>query len=146
MKRTILIIFILLFSFFILKKKDVGIFPNYPIKKVVLGGKTFRLYVADNQMRQSKGLSGLDKMPEDAGMIFIFKNRGFYSFWMKEMNFPLDFVFLDGNLVVYQIENVAPSSFPHTFTADKKFDKAIELNSGTISRLKISQNDKLTLE
>lgn len=146
MKRLVLVALIILSMFFLFGLKGSDIFPGYSIKFILKGGQKIKLYVADTDEKKSKGLSTLTKLPQNEGMIFNFKDKGFYPFWMKNMNFSLDFVFIDEYRVVDTIENVTPASFPKIFTAAKKFDKAIELNSGTISSLKINKGDEINLE
>ncbi len=57
--------------------------------------------VADNPLKQAKGLSGvsLDSFKED-GMLFTYKTASVQNYWMKGMEFNLDFVWLkDGHIV-----------------------------------------------
>lgn len=41
------------------------------------------------------GLSGRKSLAANQGMLFIFAQAGSYGFWMKDMNFNLDIVWLD---------------------------------------------------
>lgn len=57
--------------------------------------------VADNPLKRAKGLSGVDlaSFKED-GLLFIFDTAAVQEFWMKGMEFNLDFVWLkDGHIV-----------------------------------------------
>ena len=59
--------------------------------------------------QQSRGLSGREKMSENQGMLFVMHSPGRYGFWMKEMKFPLDILWLDTKgVAVYLKQNLQP--------------------------------------
>jgi uncharacterized membrane protein (UPF0127 family) len=48
-------------------------------------------------------------------MLFDMGKNGQYPFWMKDMNFPIDIVWLDNDFKVVEIgENIDPSTYPST--------------------------------
>ncbi len=53
----------------------------------------------DNQSR-SRGLSGKKSLAEDEGMLFVFELAGKYGFWMPDMRFDIDIVWIRGGRVV----------------------------------------------
>ena len=64
-------------------------------------------------------------------MLFIFPENGVYGFWMKNMRFPLDILWLsDTGAVVYMVESVSPETYPENFTPDKPARYVLELPSG----------------
>src|SRR3989344_8940875 len=62
--------------------------------KIKIGQKTIFIEIADTQEKQKKGLSGRDNLPEDSGMLFVFKEEGHHQFWMKDMNFSIDIIWI----------------------------------------------------
>ena len=55
------------------------------------------------------GLMYQEKLAEDTGMFFVFPRPQPYSFWMKNMRFPIDMIWLDENFTVVHVEaNVPP--------------------------------------
>jgi len=79
-------------------------------------------------------------------MLFIFPQLGTYQFWMKGMNFNLDFVFIKDDKVVDLVQNVPYPQLgksPQTIVAKKPFDKVLEVNAGTIKKLNIKTNDQI---
>src|ERR1044072_4423061 len=59
--------------------------------------------------QQSRGLSGREKMSENQGMLFVMHSPARYGFWMKEMKFPLDILWLDTKgVAVYLKQNLQP--------------------------------------
>ncbi len=66
--------------------------------------------VADNPFKRAKGLSGVSldslKASHDSGMLFVFDTADVQNFWMKGMEFNLDFIWLKDGKVVKIDENV----------------------------------------
>lgn len=72
--------------------------------------------IAKTQQERETGLSYRSAIGDNEGMLFTFDVPGKYGFWMKDMNFPIDMVWLsqDGH-VVYVQQNVATSTYPEAF-------------------------------
>jgi uncharacterized membrane protein (UPF0127 family) len=65
--------------------------------------------VADNDATREKGLSGKEGLAADEGMLFIFDHPQAYGFWMKEMKFPIDILWIaDGTLVDITTDAAVP--------------------------------------
>lgn len=91
----------------------------------------YKLDVADNEEEQALGLSFRDNMAQDRGMLFIFDQADKYCFWMKDMRFNLDIIWLDSNKdIVKVMENVEPATYPENFCPANPAKYVIELNSG----------------
>jgi len=101
------------------------------------------LYVADTDKRRVQGLSGVEKLASNEGMLFIFETKAFQSFWMKKMNFPLDFIFLEDERVVDVIENVSPDSYPKVISPQSQSNRVIEINAGEVERNGIEPGDSV---
>jgi uncharacterized membrane protein (UPF0127 family) len=57
----------------------------------------------------SKGLAIKNQMKENEAMLFVFKEPSKHSFWMKDMKFPIDIMWLDNNgKIVHIEENLEP--------------------------------------
>lgn len=116
---------------------------------VNINGHKLSVEIADTEALRNQGLSGRTNLTQDSGMLFIFPTIGNYQFWMKEMKFPLDFVWIDKDSIVDLTANVAPPQTSQetlpTFTSKFPFDKVIELNSGMIKSLNIKIGDKVLL-
>lgn len=113
--------------------------------RVQIQNKPYTLFVADTEEKKNKGLSGIVSLKDNQGMIFIFEKPDFYYFWMKDMRFPLDFIFLNENKVVDTITDISPKIYPATFTSSKKANKIIEFNAGEIKKLKLERGDFIKL-
>jgi|GEM_PF-6165527 len=125
-------------------------FKDYEQVRANIGKKTYTLWVADDFRKTYRGLSSLDKMESDAGMLFILREEADHEFCMVDMNFPLDLVFLKGDTVVGLIENAPPTEkkrpdlgSEEVFSIGAPSDRVIELNAGEIRENKIKIGDNL---
>jgi hypothetical protein len=85
-----------------------------------------------------QGLSGRKSLAYNQGMLFIFPNEGYHKFWMKDMLFPIDIIWLDKDYkVVYVKENAQPcTQFDcPLMTPDKPAQYVLEAPVGTFKRL-----------
>jgi uncharacterized membrane protein (UPF0127 family) len=67
---------------------------------------TAELAVSDEQRAQ--GLMFRERINEDQAMLFIFEEEDIHSFWMKNMRFAIDILWLDSQRRVVHIENRVP--------------------------------------
>lgn len=91
------------------------------IKKTLkIGDLLLNIDVVNTDAEREKGLSGRLNLEDGEGMLFIFENEGYYGFWMKDMNFPIDIAWLNKDKKIIHIEkNVAPDTYPTVFFAQK---------------------------
>jgi len=115
---------------------------------VELGGKTFKVEIAETQEKQALGLMFRDSMPPDEGMFFIFPSEAPRSFWMKNTRIPLDIMYFDKDLKMVSISADTPPcrvsrcpSYPSAGPAMY----VLELNAGTASALGVGPGDRLTI-
>lgn len=98
----------------------------------------------DDQERK-QGLSGRKCLPKNGAVIFEHQEVDLHGYWMKEMRFPLDIVWLDQDKKVVDIaEGVSPESYPDVFRPDKPAKFVIELNTRSASGFGIDIGDELS--
>jgi len=120
--------------------------PQNP--RVILNGKEIQVEIADSSEDISQGLSGRASLPSNTGMLFVFSKPGSYQFRMKDMNFDLDFVFINGQTIVELVENVPypkEGEEPKIINAKSSFDKVLEINAGKIKETGLKLGDKIEL-
>ena len=77
-------------------------------------------------------------------MIFVFEKVGNYGFWMKDMNFPLDILWINDNFKVVGIEkNLATSTYPKSFGSKYKAMYVLEISAGYSNKNNIKIGDKI---
>lgn len=67
---------------------------------------TAELAVTDEE--RARGLMFREQLGSDQGMLFVFKEEGFHSFWMKNTLIPLDILWLDKDKRIVHIEKDVP--------------------------------------
>lgn len=65
-----------------------------PFPSVRIGSTTITVEVADTSALRTKGLSGHARLGEREGMLFVFPDIGRFSFWMSDVTFPLDMIWI----------------------------------------------------
>jgi len=114
------------------------------IDSVAINGSIFSVDVADTIKETALGLSGRENLLEDTGMLFIFKSPQNYPFWMKDMNFPIDIMWIGEDFeIVYIKEDAKPESFPEIFTPDIEALYVLEVNAGVVADKNIKIGDKV---
>ena len=69
---------------------------------------TIQTEVVDTPEKQTQGLMYRQELKDDEGMLFVFENTDIRSFWMKNMNFSIDIIYIDENFKVVSIIKEAP--------------------------------------
>lgn len=77
--------------------------------------KNTKVYVeiADTSDKKSKGLSARKSLDKGSGMLFIFAKDTAPAFWMKDMLFPIDIVWINDDKII-QIDKSVPNPIPGT--------------------------------
>ncbi|MBD3313334.1 DUF192 domain-containing protein [Candidatus Woesearchaeota archaeon] len=66
-----------------------------------------RTELADTPMARRNGLMGREVLEDDSGMLFVFDNECYYTFWMKDTLIPLDIIFISENMTIVDIKHNA---------------------------------------
>ncbi|MFA5840754.1 MAG: DUF192 domain-containing protein [Candidatus Paceibacterota bacterium] len=140
--------FILLFVFFIggffLLKDFSKNLVIEDVKQIVIGGQTLNVDLALTPLGQTQGLSGRSELRENEGMLFVFEQPGKYSFWMKDMKFPLDIIWIGEDMnVIYIQKNASPESYPESFVSEKNAKYVLEVFAGFADKNNLKEGDKV---
>jgi uncharacterized membrane protein (UPF0127 family) len=112
-----------------------------------IGGRTVELEIARTPAERQQGLSGRTGLPENNALLFIFEDEGFYNFWMKDMKFAIDMIWLDKEYTVVGLhQNIAPETFPDTFTSTKPAFYVLETAAGFAQKYAIKEGTRLTIK
>ena len=113
MKKIIIsILIILIFGFLVFLRLDKTV-DKSGTKKVIITNQAgddvvVNVEVADTKKSQAQGLSDRKELKNGDGMLFIFPGKEIRSFWMKNMNFGLDIIWLDGDEITKISQNLPP--------------------------------------
>jgi len=116
---------------------------EYKKGEIKTGSITLPVDIADDSCKQTLGLSGKASLNND-GMLFIFENAGNYGFWMKDMNFPLDIIWINSNFEIVGIEkDLYPETFPKLFGQNYFAKYVLEISAGNSQKNNINIGDKI---
>ena len=102
------------------------------------------ILIADSEEKRIKGLSGFDSLRENQTMLFKFDDVGSHSFWMKDMNFSIDIIWMDEYYQILHIEeNVSPATYPRSFGEDIDSKYVLETQAGFVEENAVKIGDIL---
>ena len=105
--------------------------------------------VADTEEKRNKGLSNTTSLCGDCAMLFIYDKPGIYPFWMKQMNYDLDIIWINGDKVVDITENVKKPFLSEydkptvLYYSQVPFDRVLEVNADFVKKNNIFVGDKI---
>ena len=119
------------------------------IQYVKIAGQMLKVELALTNEEQEQGLSWRKDLEENQGMLFVFDHSSKYSFWMKNMNFPIDIIWLappEAGLgedlhVVYIKKDAKPESFPEIFEPNENSKYVLEVISGFSEKNNLKEGD-----
>ncbi len=132
--------------------------------RVSVGGAVFKAEIADTALARTRGLSGRDSLPADGGMLFIFPSPGANGFWMRDMKFPIDIIWirdasssraLPGNAREGTVVGITEHAIPEPgkplwklelYYPPDNVDTVLEVNAGTAKKYGLQMGDRVTIE
>lgn len=118
------------------------------VTKLKIKDEVLTVEISADAFTRSRGLSGRESLCENCAMVFIFGQESKHSFWMKDMNFPLDILYINGDEIVEIFKNVPVldemNEIKEVFP-NKKADKVLELNAGWCDAHDVEVGDKIEL-
>jgi len=121
----------------------ISLFENYCKQNTVdnkevdckLGDFPMKLKIASTPQSQLKGYQHSEQEPSDnEGILFVYPNEIKASFWMKNVNFPLDILFFNSNKELVHAETMSNNSYPKIFSCDSPIQYAVETKAGWYNR------------
>ena len=124
--------------------------PQLPTEKLSIKGNTWSVEMATSSLQQARGLSGRTGLGPNDGMLFVFNGGGVQNFWMKDMNFSLDMIWISGNTVAGFAQDAEPQPGAplwklKIYTSPYNVDKVLEVVDGTVAKYNIKVGDIVTI-
>lgn len=146
--KTLLLLGLLIIIVLIL---SLGQFKKNPNQKTLVINNKIKINVeiADTPAELTQGYSNHPPISDQEGMLFILPNAAKYNFWMKDMLFDLDFIYIRNKRIVELVENVpAPANYQgknYIVYPKQAFRQVLEVKSGFIKKNKMKLNDSIEL-
>ncbi|MEK7123905.1 MAG: DUF192 domain-containing protein [Patescibacteria group bacterium] len=121
---------------------------NQNIPFVLINNKKIIVEIAKTPIEQATGLGFRDSLGKDEGMLFIFEEKTKPGFWMKDMKFPIDIIWISGDAIAGISENIqpptgAPDENLTVYSPPEPVNYVLEVNAGFASENEIKIGDKV---
>ncbi len=102
--------------------------------------------VADTTATRRTGLSETACLPPDRGMLFVYDSPGSHNFWMIDMSFGIDIVYLDPEGVITSIHHAEAPAADESGTEEKhqypgEGQYVLEVNKGWTTERGVEAGD-----
>ncbi len=121
-------------------------------KTITISGKRIEVELADTEVKRRQGLSNIQSLGENQGMLFVFGKENIQPpFWMKDMLMSIDIIWINDDKVTQIDKNVAdpslgtPDSKLTLYIASEPVDYVLELNAGFSDKNNIQIGDSVDL-
>jgi len=106
----------------------------------------FKVEIADNNVSRYQGLSNRESLCSDCGMLFLFSEKKHQNFVMRNMNFPIDIIFIDNKEIVDIHKNAKPEgkNYQEIYSSARKADAVLEINASKSRECGLSSGDIIT--
>jgi uncharacterized membrane protein (UPF0127 family) len=116
--------------------------------QITLKGIPLLVETAQTPKQWEKGLSDRKEMGSVDGMLFIFPQYHIPIFWMKDMHFPIDMIWIADGIVADIIPNVQPETGDKlpTYSPKVPVDMILETPAGWAEEKGITIGDELIIQ
>jgi len=80
-----------------------------PVEKIIVANQEINVELAQNPFAWKKGLGGRESLDELSGMLFVFPISDRQGIWMKDMQFPIDIIWINEGKIVDIAPNIKPT-------------------------------------
>ncbi len=134
----------LLFAFFIVLLRNLYSPQVNDVHFLTINNKIkIDVEIVETNKDKAKGLGGRDVLNDDQGMLFVYDNPDYYTFWMKGMRFDIDFLWINNKKIVDITENVSHLDEQRIYSSREPVDRILEVNAGFIRKNNIKIGDEI---
>ena len=114
--------------------------------KIKMGGEIFQTEVAYRPEQKKRGLSGRSELCRNCAMLFPFDETEKRSFWMKDMQFDIDIIWIKDNEIVQISPRISYLQGEAEIVNSKsEINGVLEINAGESERLGLKVGDELEI-
>ena len=134
------------YGYYMQRTHGIPGFTDGSQRTVTAGGVPVQAEVVSTDASRQKGLSGRSELAPGTAMLFVFDTDGMWGFWMKDMSFAIDIVWVapDGT-VVGVAPSAAPDTYPHIFYPAALARFVLELPAGFSAAHELAVGGKIVI-
>lgn len=144
MKKLIYILTVIAVTtlFYIVKTNQIS---DLDYTKVIIDNKIIEAEIADTDEKRYQGLGNKKNLCDNCGMLFIFSDKRERNFVMRNMNFPLDIIWIDDDKIVKINKNLPPEGENpvNNYSPDIPVNYVLEVNGGFADKNNIKKGGKI---
>jgi len=129
----------------------------FPTAVVTIGKAIVQVEIASTPAQRAQGLSGRATIcgaplrqgcgEAQKGMLFVFQKPTRDGFWMKDMHFALDIIWVDSGGVITSIaHDLSPETYPQSFRPRTPALMVLEVVAGFARAHNIAIGDKVVVQ
>lgn len=107
----------------------------------------FNVELATTRDQHVQGLMHRERLEEGTGMLFVFETDRLASMWMRDMQFALDFLFIDADGYVVEMESHVPpckaNNVCPSIVTQQPVRYVLEIPAGSIDEHHIQMQDRI---
>lgn len=139
-------------------------------ERIRIGDRSFTLELAADDEKRTMGLGGRESLPENGGMLFVFKRAERRQFIMRDCLIDIDIIFLDANARIIAMHHMPaeppraegegePGDWDLAKAANRRYESrlkryssggsaqfVIEIAGGMLEKLDLSRGQKIELD
>ncbi len=104
---------------------------------------TIDIEIADDDYQTQTGLMYRNSMASNHGMLFIFPDMDYRSFYMKNTKIPLDIIYVSNDKTIVSIQKNAKPMNEKTLPSEGPSKYVLEVNAGLSYKWQIEKGDKI---
>ncbi|MFH0856299.1 MAG: DUF192 domain-containing protein [bacterium] len=134
------VVILFIFIFFILSGRK-------KIDYIKIRDNKINIEIVNTDETRYKGLSGRENLCADCGMLFVFNDLRERYFVMRDMNFPLDIIWIKENRVIKIDKNLSPEGHNpvNIYSPSEPIDMVLEVNGGFCDRKGIKEGEEIKI-
>ena len=114
---------------------------------IQIEGAILSLEMYDTPAERVKGLSRRKYLPADRGVLFVHEEPGMHGYWMKDMRFPVDILWIDADFRVVEVaHNISPDTYPISFRPASDALYVLETNAGWASAHNVTKGSEVAID
>ena len=118
---------------------------NFSSEQICIEKTCFNVEIADTNEKKILGLGNRDFLGENSGMLFPYPEKSAPGFWMKDMRFPIDIIWINQEMrvsgIVKDFQPCEPDELCPVVYPDKEITYVLEINSGLSDRDGLKEGD-----
>ncbi len=141
------VIIVIVFLIFVSSMYIMPSSENVEKRSIYINVEEFSVEIAETAQERSRGLQFHEPLKENEGMLFVFQREGRHGFWMPNMAFSLDMIWISSDFKIIHIEKDVPPCESMPCVSYKPENPALyvlEINSGRSSEMKIGDSVDLS--